>query len=150
MPIYEYKTEDGKIIQRLFPIDNIPETIELQDGTIATKIISKCSFSYNDTEAIKKQDKEKIKEDRKHYMNQYNVDAFIPLKGQSEDQAFQDFKKTKYIQQQQILRKQQIRHQNNIKKWNQKRKSFKQMQKQYIKKKQDEKKRDYEDRKITI
>lgn len=149
MPIYQYMTQQGKIIQKLFSVDDVPQEIELKDGTIAKKIISKCSFSYNQTD-VKKQDQQKIKQERKHYMNQYNVESFIPLKGQSEEKAFQDFKKTKYIQQQQILRKQQIRRQNNFKKWEMKRKSFKQMEKQYIKKKQDQKKRQYEDRKINI
>ena len=37
MPIYVYVDSDGNEIERLFPISNIPNEIELEDGKIAIR-----------------------------------------------------------------------------------------------------------------
>lgn len=149
MPIYEFLKEDGSVIEKLFSVDDVPSEIILDDGSIAKKIISSCSVKYA-VNNIKEQDEEKKREERKYYMNQYNVENFVPLKGQTEEQAFEDFKKTKYLQQEQILKKNEIRKQSNFEKWNSKRKSFKEMEKQYLAKKEKEKQDEYEKNKIIL
>ena len=40
MPTYEFRTPDGSIIERIFKISEVPETVELPDGSVATRIIS--------------------------------------------------------------------------------------------------------------
>ncbi|WP_353269141.1 zinc ribbon domain-containing protein [Gemmatimonas sp.] len=40
MPTYEFRTPDGTIIERIFKISEVPETVELPDGSVATRIIS--------------------------------------------------------------------------------------------------------------
>ena len=40
MPFYEYKTEDGEVVTRRFPMSSIPPQITLPDGRVATKIMS--------------------------------------------------------------------------------------------------------------
>ena len=149
MPLYEYIKEDGSIIEKIFSIDDVPNEITLEDGSVAVKRISKCSVKYN-VNNIKEQDEEKKREERKHYMNQYNVEKFIPLKGQTEEQAFEDFKKTKYLQQEEILKKNEIRKKSNFEKWSSQRKSFKEMEKQYLAKKEKEKQDEYEKNKIVL
>lgn len=149
MPIYEFLTEDGNIVEKLFPIDNIPESVLTEDGKNAKRIISSCNFNEK-VDDRKQQDEEKVREERRRYMREYNVDKFIPLRGQSEEQAFEDFKKTKNQQQEEILRKNEKRQKINAEKWNKKRKCFKEMEKQYLEKKEKEKKIEYEKNKISI
>jgi predicted nucleic acid-binding Zn ribbon protein len=41
MPTYEFRAPDGTIIERIFKISEVPESIELPDGQgVATRIIS--------------------------------------------------------------------------------------------------------------
>ncbi len=41
MPTYEFRAPDGTIIERVFKISEVPESIELPDGQgVATRIIS--------------------------------------------------------------------------------------------------------------
>lgn len=40
MPTYEFRTPDGTIIERIFKISEVPESVELPDGSVATRIIS--------------------------------------------------------------------------------------------------------------
>ena len=41
MPTYEFRAPDGTIIERVFKISEVPETIDLPDGQgVATRIIS--------------------------------------------------------------------------------------------------------------
>ncbi len=40
MPTYEFRTPDGSIIERIFKISEVPDTVELPDGRVATRIIS--------------------------------------------------------------------------------------------------------------
>ncbi|AMW04777.1 FmdB family zinc ribbon protein [Gemmatimonas phototrophica] len=40
MPTYEFRTPDGSIIERIFKISEVPESVELPDGSVATRIIS--------------------------------------------------------------------------------------------------------------
>ncbi|MCA0375999.1 MAG: zinc ribbon domain-containing protein [Gemmatimonadetes bacterium] len=41
MPTYEFRAPDGSIIERIFKISEVPESIELPDGQgVATRIIS--------------------------------------------------------------------------------------------------------------
>jgi hypothetical protein len=40
MPIYEFKTEDGRTVERMFKMSERPTEITLEDGTVAKIIIS--------------------------------------------------------------------------------------------------------------
>lgn len=40
MPTYEFRTPDGSIIERIFKISEVPDSVELPDGSVATRIIS--------------------------------------------------------------------------------------------------------------
>ncbi len=40
MPTYEFQTPDGRIIERRFKISEAPSEIRLEDGTVATRLIS--------------------------------------------------------------------------------------------------------------
>jgi predicted nucleic acid-binding Zn ribbon protein len=40
MPTYEFRAPDGSIIERIFKISEVPESVELPDGRVATRIIS--------------------------------------------------------------------------------------------------------------
>lgn len=149
MPIYEYLLPNGEKIERLFKYNEAPQIIMLNDNIEAKRIISKSRFMQA-TNNIAQEDQKKIREDRKHYMQQYDVESFVPLRGQSEEQAFQDFKQTKYLHQQQILRKQQLRRQHNRKKWDAKRASFKKMQEQWYHKQQEKKERQFTKNKMSL
>lgn len=37
MPIYEYLREDGKIVERLLPIRDVPDSIVCEDGAVAKR-----------------------------------------------------------------------------------------------------------------
>jgi predicted nucleic acid-binding Zn ribbon protein len=40
MPTYEFRAPDGSIIERIFKISEVPESVTLDDGRVATRIIS--------------------------------------------------------------------------------------------------------------
>lgn len=40
MPTYEFRCSDGTIIERIFKISEVPDTVELPDGRVATRQIS--------------------------------------------------------------------------------------------------------------
>jgi predicted nucleic acid-binding Zn ribbon protein len=40
MPTYEFRTPDGSIIERIFKISEVPDSVTLDDGSVATRIIS--------------------------------------------------------------------------------------------------------------
>jgi predicted nucleic acid-binding Zn ribbon protein len=40
MPTYEFRAPDGSIIERVFKISEVPPAITLDDGRVATRIIS--------------------------------------------------------------------------------------------------------------
>lgn len=40
MPTYEFRAPDGSIIERIFKISEVPDSVELPDGSVATRIIS--------------------------------------------------------------------------------------------------------------
>lgn len=40
MPTYEFRAPDGTIIERIFKISEVPESVTLDDGRVATRIIS--------------------------------------------------------------------------------------------------------------
>ncbi len=40
MPTYEFRCPDGTIIERIFKISEVPDTVELPDGSVATRQIS--------------------------------------------------------------------------------------------------------------
>jgi hypothetical protein len=40
MPMYEYRTDDGEVVQRRFSMSDFPQQITLSDGRVAKKIIS--------------------------------------------------------------------------------------------------------------
>ncbi|MCZ8204546.1 hypothetical protein [Gemmatimonas sp.] len=40
MPTYEFRTPDGTIIERIFKISEVPDTVTLDDGSVAARIIS--------------------------------------------------------------------------------------------------------------
>jgi predicted nucleic acid-binding Zn ribbon protein len=40
MPTYEFRTPDGSIIERIFKISEVPDSVTLDDGRVATRIIS--------------------------------------------------------------------------------------------------------------
>jgi predicted nucleic acid-binding Zn ribbon protein len=40
MPTYEFRAPDGSIIERIFKISEVPESVTLDDGSVATRIIS--------------------------------------------------------------------------------------------------------------
>jgi predicted nucleic acid-binding Zn ribbon protein len=40
MPTYEFRCPDGTIIERSFKISEVPDTVELPDGRVATRQIS--------------------------------------------------------------------------------------------------------------
>lgn len=44
MPIYEFEREDGEIVEKLFPISNIPDEIICSDGVKATRKLYPSSF----------------------------------------------------------------------------------------------------------
>lgn len=40
MPTYEFRAPDGSIIERIFKISEVPDSVTLDDGSVATRIIS--------------------------------------------------------------------------------------------------------------
>jgi len=40
MPTYEFRAPDGTIIERIFKISEVPDSVTLDDGRVATRIIS--------------------------------------------------------------------------------------------------------------
>lgn len=40
MPTYEFRAPDGTIIERIFKISEVPDSVMLDDGRVATRIIS--------------------------------------------------------------------------------------------------------------
>jgi len=40
MPLYDFEREDGRIVERVFPMAKCPRTIKCSDGVLARKIIS--------------------------------------------------------------------------------------------------------------
>ena len=40
MPTYEFRAPDGSIIERIFKISEVPDAVTLDDGRVATRIIS--------------------------------------------------------------------------------------------------------------
>jgi len=40
MPTYEFQTADGRVIERRYKISEVPSEITLDDGSIATRLIS--------------------------------------------------------------------------------------------------------------
>ncbi|NCW45009.1 MAG: zinc ribbon domain-containing protein [Gemmatimonadaceae bacterium] len=40
MPTYEFRAPDGSIIERIFKISEVPDSVTLDDGRVATRIIS--------------------------------------------------------------------------------------------------------------
>lgn len=40
MPTYEFRAPDGTIIERIFKISEVPDTVTLEDGSVATRMIS--------------------------------------------------------------------------------------------------------------
>jgi predicted nucleic acid-binding Zn ribbon protein len=40
MPTYEFRAPDGTIIERIFKISEVPDSVTLNDGRVATRIIS--------------------------------------------------------------------------------------------------------------
>jgi len=40
MPTYEFRAPDGSIIERIFKISEFPDSVTLDDGRVATRIIS--------------------------------------------------------------------------------------------------------------
>lgn len=40
MPTYEFRAPDGSVIERIFKISEVPDSITLEDGSVATRIIS--------------------------------------------------------------------------------------------------------------
>ena len=40
MPTYEFRAPDGSIMERIFKISEVPDSVTLDDGRVATRIIS--------------------------------------------------------------------------------------------------------------
>jgi predicted nucleic acid-binding Zn ribbon protein len=40
MPTYEFRAPDGSVIERIFKISEVPDSVTLEDGSVATRIIS--------------------------------------------------------------------------------------------------------------
>ncbi len=40
MPTYEFRAPDGSVIERIFKISEVPDAVTLEDGSVATRIIS--------------------------------------------------------------------------------------------------------------
>ena len=49
MPIYVYETKDGEKVDHVCPFKDRPEKITLDDGRVAKRIFTTCSFSGSDT-----------------------------------------------------------------------------------------------------
>lgn len=149
MPTYSFRKQNGQIIQKLFPINNVPNQIVCQDGEIAVKFFQPCNFTYF-VNNVKQQDAKKRSQQQHDYMNRFGVAQFQPLKGQSEQQAKQDFEKVKYKMQQQLQEKAQQRRLREKQKRQKKKKSFNQSAKLYFKGLQQKKQRQFNKNKLTI
>ena len=135
MPIYTYLKNDGTKIEKLFKINNAPDEIILQNGDIAKKIVTTCMVGYV-IHNEKQQDEQKRDEQQRQHMMDYNVQFFNPLKGQTKEQARKDFQQIKNQLSQQMLQKRQIRKQQRKQKQQKNKRTFKQNQKLYFKRKQ--------------
>ncbi|MFO0070684.1 MAG: FmdB family zinc ribbon protein [Gemmatimonas sp.] len=40
MPTYEFRAPDGSVIERIYKISEVPDAVTLEDGSVATRIIS--------------------------------------------------------------------------------------------------------------
>lgn len=60
MPIYVFQTENGSQIQKIFSVNDCPNEITLQDGTVAKKIIT-CPNITNTPDIRQKIKKEQTK-----------------------------------------------------------------------------------------
>ena len=149
MPTYSFKKQNGQIIQKLFPINNIPNEIECQDGTIAIRFFKPCNFSYHiDTAA--QEDAKKRSQQQHDYMQRFGVAQFQPLKGQSQQQAKKDFEQVKYKMQQQLQQKAQQRKKRQKQKRQKKKKSFNESARLYFKGLQQKKQRQFNKNKLTV
>ena len=149
MPIYNYVTKNGDIIQKLFSAKQAPDQITLQDGRIAKKEFTVCMFAHiSNNDAV--QDQKKRDQQQKHYMSDYNIQYFQPLKGQSKQQTRKDFQPIKNKLSQQILQKQQKRKQQNKQKQEKKKRTFKETERLYHKMIQQRKQRQFDKNKLTI
>lgn len=149
MPTYSFKKNNGQIIQRLFSINNVPDEIVCQDGQIATRFFQPCNFSYHVSQT-KQEDAKKRSDQQHHYMEQYGVAEFQPLKGQSQQQAKKDFESVKYKMQQQLQQKAQQRKIKQKAQREKKKKSFNESARLYFKGLQQKKQRQFNKNKISI
>ena len=149
MPIYNYVTEDGQIIQKLFVCNKAPSEIVLQDGRKASKQFTVCMFGHiTRNDAV--QDQKKRDQQQRNHMMDYNVQFFNPLKGQSKQQTKKDFQLLKNKLSQQMIQKQQLRKQQNKQKKEKNKKTFKEVEKLYYNMVQKRKERQFNNNSISV
>lgn len=149
MPTYSFKKQNGQIIQKLFPISNIPNQIICEDGSVAIRFFQPCNFNYR-IDTTKISDYKKRDEQQHQYMARYGVAQFQPLKGQSPQQAKEDFEKVKYRMQQQLQQKAAQRKIRQKQERQKRKKSFNENARLYFKGQQQKKQRQFNNNKIMI
>lgn len=149
MPTYSFQKSNGQIVQKLFAINQAPDQIVCQDGSKAVRFFQPCNFAYF-VDNTKQQDAQKRAEQNQHYMQQFGVAQFQPLKGQSEQQTKADFEKVKYKMQEQLQQKSQQRKIKQKEKKQKRKKSFNENARLYFKGLQEKKQRQFNKNKLTI
>ncbi len=94
---YEFEKEDGTIISESFPMGKCPKEIVCEDGQKAKKIFSLpyIVVKGSSSEAIKKRDNLKRREEVEAVAQDLGMANFIPLKKQSPNQQLMDLQKNK-------------------------------------------------------